>query len=83
MRVVFDKLNGHAPFITSFKAEPESSRFWYGPGILRYMRLLQDSLDHGGQPFPDVIENAKSVAVGAAAWESIRSGQAVTVCNEF
>ena len=28
-------------------------------------------------------DKAKSIAVGAAAWESIKTGQAVKVFNEF
>jgi predicted dehydrogenase len=83
MRVVYDKLGGHTPFVSTFQPEPESRRFHYGPNILRYMRQLQDCLDHDRQPIPDVVENAKSVALGAAAWESIQRGQVVKVCNEF
>ena len=83
LRVIFDKFDGHPPFVTSFNPEPESRSFHYGPNLLRYMRHLQECIDHDRQPFPDVVENAKSVAVGAAAWESIRIGQVVEVCNEF
>ena len=32
---------------------------------------------------PGVVDGAKSVAVGVAAWESIRTGQAVKVFNDF
>jgi predicted dehydrogenase len=83
MRVVFDRLAGHTPFITSFSPEPESRRFWYAPSILRYMRQFQDCLDHDREPDPGVVESAKSIATGVAAWESIRTGQVVEVCNEF
>jgi predicted dehydrogenase len=82
-RVVFEKLAGHKPFVTTFSPEPESSRYWYGPNLIRYMRHFQDCLDNDREPFPGVVESAKSFAVGVAAWESARTGQAVKVCNEF
>ncbi len=83
MRIVYDKLPGHRPFVTHFSPEPESSLFWYAPNIIRYMRHFQDCLDHDLNPYPGAEENAKSVATGVAAWESIKTGQAVKVCNEF
>jgi len=82
-RVVFDKLPGQKPFVTTFNPEPESSRYWYGPNIIRYMRHFQDCLDNDREPSPGVVESAKSVAVGAAAWESIQTGRAIQVCNDF
>ena len=83
MRVVFDKLVKHTPFVTEFHPEPESSRFHYAPNMIRFMRHFQDCLDNDRQPFPDVVDSAKSIAVGSAAWESIKTGQAVKVYNEF
>jgi len=47
------------------------------------MRHLQDCLDNDLQPSPGVLDGAKSVAVGVAAWESIKTGQSVKVFNEF
>ena len=83
MRVVLDKLPGHKPSVSTFAPEPESSKYWYGPNIIRYMRHFQDCLDNDREPFPDVVESAKSAAVGIAAWESIKTGQVVKVVNEF
>jgi len=83
MRVVFDKFGGHPPFVTSFKPEPEARRFGYGPSIVRYMRHFQDCLDNDREPDPGVVESAKSIATGAAAWESIKTGQVVKVFNDF
>ena len=83
MRVVFEKLAGHRPFVSLFAPEPESSVHWYGPNIIRYMRHFQDCLDNGRDPFPDVVESAKSAAVGIAAWESIKTGQVAKVINDF
>jgi hypothetical protein len=47
------------------------------------MRHFQDCLDNDREPFPGVVESAKSAAVGIAAWESIKTGQVVKVVNEF
>jgi len=83
MRVVLDKLVGHPPMVTTFGSEPESKRFGYGSAIVRFMRHFQDCLDNDRQPSPDIVESAKSIAVGAEAWESIKTGQAIKVFNEF
>ena len=83
MRVVFDKLVNHPRFVSTFGHEVESSRFHYGSVIVRYMRHFQDCLDNDRRPSPDMLESAKSIAVGVAAWKSIKTGQAVKVFNEF
>ncbi len=60
--------------------------FWttdYRELVIRYMRHFQQCLEGDLQPTPDVVEGAKSVAVGVAAWESIRKGGPVNVFNDF
>ena len=47
------------------------------------MRHSQQCLDQRLKPLPHVIDGAKSVAVGVAAWESIRAGQPIKVFNDF
>ena len=47
------------------------------------MRHFQDCLLSGADPSPSVIDGAKSVAVGAAARKSIKTGKAVKVFNDF
>lgn len=83
MRLVLDKLPGHKPFVANYTPEPESARYWYGPNIIRYMWHLQECIDNHREPVPDVVDSARSVAVGVAAWESIRTGEPVQVCNDF
>jgi len=51
--------------------------------VIRYMQHFQQCLDQDLEPSPNVIDGAKSVAVGVAAWESIRTGQPVKVFNDF
>jgi len=83
VKVVFDNMPGHKPYGAQFEAERDSSAYGHGATVIRYMRAFQDCLDNDREPSPGVVDGAKSVAVGVAAWESIRTGQAVKVFNEF
>jgi predicted dehydrogenase len=82
LRLILEKI-GATPLVTSFNPEQESRQFWYGPNILRYLRQMQDCLDFDREPDPGVVESGKSIAAGAAAWESIRTGKVVSACNDF
>jgi predicted dehydrogenase len=83
VRVVFDSLFGHTPYVAHFDAERDISSTGHGATVIRYMRHFQDCLDHDREPSPSVVDGAKSVAVGVAAWESIRTGQVAKVYDEF
>ena len=83
IHVVLDANQDHRPIVTRFEAERDRSAYGHGATVIRYMRHFQDCLDHDREPSPSVVDGAKSVAVGVAAWESIRSGKVVEVCNEF
>lgn len=83
VKVIFDNLAGHSPYVASFSAERDTSAYGHGATVMRYMRHFQDCLDNDLDPSPSVIDGAKSVAVGVAAWESIRTGQPVRVKYEF
>lgn len=83
VKVVFDEMPGRNPYVAQFGAERDSSEHGHGATVIRYMRHLQDCLDNDLQPSPGVLDGAKSVAVGVAAWESIKTGQSVKVFNEF
>ena len=83
IRVVLDANQDHRPIVTRFEAERDRSAYGHGATVIRYMRHFQDCLDHDREPSPSVVDGAKSVAVGVAAWESIRTGKVVEVCNEF
>ncbi|MCC2685260.1 MAG: oxidoreductase domain protein [Paenibacillaceae bacterium] len=50
---------------------------------LRYVREMEASILNNTKPTINEIEGAKCTAVSAAAWESIRTGRAVKVFNEF
>jgi predicted dehydrogenase len=83
LKVIFDNMFGHKPYIAQFEAERDTSAYGHGATVIRYMQHFQDCLDNDWEPSPSVVDGAKSVAVGVAAWESIRTGQAVKVFNEF
>ena len=79
---MLDELADCPPFETAFPAETEGE-LGHGAGVLRYMRQFEQCLVEDGTPTPDVRDGAKSIAVCAAAWESIRQGGVVHVRNEF
>jgi predicted dehydrogenase len=83
LKVVFDDLFGHKTYQAGFEAERDTSAYGHGATVIRYMRHFQDCLDNNLQPSPSVVDGAKSVAVGVAAWESIHTGQPVKVYNDF
>ena len=59
------------------------SVYGHGATVKRYMRHFQECLDRDLDPSPGVLDGAKSVAAGVAAWESVRTGQAVEVFDRF
>jgi len=83
IRVVLDADPQHQRVRTPFAAERDRSAYGHGATVLRYMRHFQECLDQDRQPCPGVLDGARSVSVGVAAWESIRTGKVVDVCNEF
>ena len=83
VRVVLDKLPAHKPLVSCFEAERDPSVYGHGSTVIRYMRHFQECLDKDLDPSPSVVDGAKSVAVGVAAWQSIRTGKAVKAFNEF
>jgi predicted dehydrogenase len=83
VKVVLDSLFDHKTYQAGFEAERDTSAYGHGATVVRYMRHFQDCLDNDLDPSPSVLDGAKSVAVGVAAWESIRTGQTVKVFNEF
>ena len=77
IRVVLDGRAGQEPDVTSFEPERDLSACGHGATVIRHMRHFQECLDTGNEPSPGVLDGAKSVAVGVAAWESIRTGRSV------
>ncbi len=83
IRVVLDKLAAHKPMVSVFEPERDLSAYGHGATVTRYMRHFQDCLDKDREPSPGVLDGAKSVAAGAAAWVSVKTGKTVTVWSRF
>jgi len=79
VKVVLDGSPDHKPMVTDFEPEKDLSAYGHGATVIRYMRHFQDCLDNDIDPSPGVLDGAKSVAAGAAAWESIKTGNTVEV----
>jgi predicted dehydrogenase len=75
LRVMLDGQEGNGPTVTRFEPERDDSVYGHGAAVVRYMRHFQDCLEEDREPSPGVLDGAKSVAVGAAAWESILAGR--------
>jgi len=83
VRIVLDKLGVASPMVMDFEPERDTSVYGHGATVVRYMRHFQECLDEDREPSPNVVDGARSVAVGVAAWDSIRSGKPVKVFDEF
>ena len=83
LRVVLDKLGTQQPLEQFYPPERDTSVYGHGQTVIRYMRHFQECLDQDLEPSPNVVDGAKAIAVGHAAWESIHTGQPVAVFNEF
>lgn len=77
LRVVLDRLGVACPMVMRFEPERDLSAYGHGATVIRYMRHFQDCLDRDTEPSPGVLDGAKSVAVGVAARESLRTAAAV------
>ena len=75
LRVVRDAAADREPEVTRFEAERDLSAYGHGAAVIRYMRHFQTCIDDDREPSPGVLDGARSVAVGTAAWESIRTGR--------
>ena len=83
IRVVLDEKIEEGVETTIFDAERDLSSYGHGATVIRYMRHFQHCLDNEEEPSPGVLDGAKSVAAGVAAWESVRTGNAVDVFSDF
>jgi predicted dehydrogenase len=83
VRVALDRSSGPETSVIPFEAERDASAYGHGAAVIGYMRHLQDCLDNDCEPSPSVLDGAKAVAAGAAAWESVKTGKAVEVANDF
>ena len=83
VKLMLDKMSTREPQQMTYPPETDTSVYGHGQSVIRYMRHFQECIEGDLEPTPNVVEGAKSVAVGVAAWESIRTGRSVQVFNEF
>jgi predicted dehydrogenase len=81
VKLVLDSDPNLKTAVTDFEPEKDLSTYGHGATVIRYMRHFQECLDNNLEPSPNVLDGAKSVAAGVAAWESIRTGKVVDVCK--
>ena len=79
---VFDKYEIKSPFEAIYPPEKQGA-FGHGQTVLRYLEHFADCLKNDLEPIPGIREGAKSIAVCCAAYESLRTGEAVKVNNNF
>jgi predicted dehydrogenase len=83
VKMVLDKMAAKEPLEMTCPPEVDTSVYGHGQTVIRYMRHFQQCLEDNLEPSPNVVDGAKSIAVGVAAWESIHTGQPVKVWNRF
>ena len=83
VKMILDKMASKESLEMVCPPEIDTSVYGHGQTVIRYMRHFQQCLFEDLEPSPNVIDGAKSIAVGVAAWESIRTGQPVKVFNDF
>ena len=83
LSAIWDKMPVKRPMNMTFPPEVDTSVYGHGQTVIRYMNHFQDCLEFDLEPCPNVVDGAKSVAVGVAAWESIQTGQPAQVFNDF
>jgi predicted dehydrogenase len=81
--VVWDKVEYQPVSRMEFPAELGVDVYGHTKTVLRYMKHFEDCLVNDGEPVPNVIDGAKTISVGHAAYQSIREGRPVKVLNEF
>jgi len=55
----------------------------HGGELVVYFRNMAKCLEYDTAPKPDIVDGSRAVAVGVAAQESLRTGRAVPVQNQF
>ena len=62
---------------------PPKDQLEHAGEIIGFLHHFEDCILHDQKPLVDVRDGAQVIAVCAAAWESIRTGQPVKVSREF
>ena len=83
LKVVWDKVEYRPTATMDFPAEHGIDVYGHTKSILRYCKHFEECLETDREPSPSVVDGAKTVSAGDAAWTSIKEGRVVKVFNEF
>ena len=80
---IYDKIEYKPIAHMEFPPEPGIDVYGHTKTVGRYMKHFEDCLIDDKEPSPSVIDGAKTISAGDAAWKSIKTGKVVKVFNEF
>jgi predicted dehydrogenase len=83
VKVVWDKVEYRPTATMTFPAEHGIDVYGHTKTMMRYCKHMEECLEADREPSPSVVDGAKTVSAGAAAWTSIAEGRVVKVFNEF
>jgi predicted dehydrogenase len=83
LKTVWDKIEYKPTSTMTFPPERGIDVYGHTKSILRYMANLEGCIVNNTEPSPGVLDGAKTISAGAAAWQSIKEGRVVKVFNEF
>jgi predicted dehydrogenase len=81
--VVGDKVEYRPESTMEFPIELGVDVYGHTKTVLRYMSHFQDCLLNDREPVPNVVDGAKTISVGHAAYQSIEQGGSVKVFNDY
>ena len=83
VKLVWDDIEYRPPAEMTFPPERGIDVYGHTKAIVRYMKHLEECILNDREPSPGVIDGAKTISAGYAAWQSIKEERVVTVFNEF
>jgi predicted dehydrogenase len=81
--VVWDKVEYRPASTMEFPVEFGVDVYGHTKTVMRYMDHFEDCILNDKEPVPSVVDGAKTISVGHAAYESIEQGSSVKVFNDF
>jgi predicted dehydrogenase len=83
VKTIWDKIDFKPTSTMTFPVERGLDVYGHTNAMVRYMKHLEDCILNNKEPSPSVLDGAKTISAGAAAWQSIKEGTVVKVFNEF
>ena len=83
LETVWDKIEYRPVSTMTFPPEEGIDVYNHSKTLLRYMAHFEDCIVNDKEPSPNIIDGAKTIAIGHAAWQSIKEERVVKVLNDF